>query len=349
MATPITWALYDNSGAPLLGATPTFVDFCLRNGAVVTPAPTIIELGGGLYGFEPTSQHEQQGICYLINNGTGANPARIAGGIGIPSLPFSVWYLEDGAGALWTGAPPTIAAGNYRSMTSVLTAPPIVAARSYLFSLTPVQADADVGVTFLSNSPAGAFPESVQDNLKSVPLSSGVVNNIVTSTGGSSVAGPTGDGIPSAELELNAFVAQVRAFMRDYPELNRLIAGEESSNRQIVWAIFDALDDYNSTPPFSGNTLRTFPSKSLLVRGTVLSLLESIGLLQTRNQLSFSDGGLQVGVSDKTPYLQSWIQLFRNSFEEKKMRMKVAINIESAWGGGLSSEFRFVNNFYGEW
>lgn len=158
-----------------------------------------------------------------------------------------------------------------------------------------------------------------------------------------------GSSLPNADLELNAVANQVRAFLRDYAELNRLIAGEESSPRQIVWAIFDALDDFNTSPPFTGFGLSTFPSKSLLIRGTVLSLLESIGLLQTRNHLSFSDGGLQVGVSDKTPFIQSWIQLFRNSYEEKKMKLKVAYNIESAWGGGLSSEYRFVNNFYGEW
>lgn len=344
MANLVSWALYDNSGNPLLGATPTFIDYCLRNGAVVTDQPIIRELGGGLYGFEPTDQHEQQGICYVIDSGVGANPTRLSGAVTRPSTPFTVWYLEDGAGALWTGAAPTIPSGSYRSNTQALTAPPVVAARSYLFSITPSASDLAIGVTALAISPVGAFPSSIQTTLKAV--SSSNINAVQVAQPGSS---STGDGIPSGELELNSFVAQVRSFIRDYPELNRLISGEESTNRQIVWAIFDALDDYNSTPPFSGNSLRNFPSRSLLVRGTVISLLESIGLLQTRNQLSFSDGGLQVGVSDKTPFIQSWIQLFKNSYEEKKMRMKVSINIESAWGGGLNSEFRFINNFYGEW
>lgn len=158
-----------------------------------------------------------------------------------------------------------------------------------------------------------------------------------------------GGNVPRANLELNALATQIRHYLRDFPELNRLISGVESSNRQIVWAIFDALDDFNTSPPFTYFTLETFPSKSLLVRGAVCTLLESIGLLQTRNHISFSDGGLQVGISDKTPFIQSWLQLFRNSYEEKKMRLKIAYNIETAWGGGLQSEYRFVNNFYGEW
>lgn len=155
--------------------------------------------------------------------------------------------------------------------------------------------------------------------------------------------------VPNARPEFNEIVNSVRLFMRDYPEVNRLIAGVEHSNRQIVWAIMDTLDDFNATPPFTAIPLSSFPSKSLFIRGVVCALLESVGLLQTRNQLTFSDGGIQVGISDKTPYIQSWLQVFRNQYEEKKMKMKVAMNIENAWGGGLFSEFRFINNFYGEW
>jgi hypothetical protein len=155
--------------------------------------------------------------------------------------------------------------------------------------------------------------------------------------------------LPRAELELHSLVQQVRSFTRDYPELNRLIAGVESSNRQIVWAIMDALDDFNTSPPFTRFGIEDFPSRSLFVRGIVCSLLESVGLLQTRNHLAFSDGGLQVGISDKTPFIQAWLQLFRNSYEEKKVRLKIAYNIETAWGGGVHSEYRYCNNFYGEW
>lgn len=155
--------------------------------------------------------------------------------------------------------------------------------------------------------------------------------------------------LPNAELELNALVQAVRLYMRDFPELNRLINGEESSNRQIVWAIMDTLDDFNTTPPFTGFGVGTFPSKSLLVRGVAITLLESVGLLQTRNHLSFSDGGIQVGINDKTPYIQSWLQLLKNSYEEKKQRLKVSYNIESAWGGGIHSEYLFANTFYGSW
>jgi hypothetical protein len=160
---------------------------------------------------------------------------------------------------------------------------------------------------------------------------------------------PTPGDLPRANTQLDAFVNTVRLFLRDYAELNRLVDGEESSNRQIMWAIADCLDDFNTTPPFTSFGIADFPSRSLLLRGTVCNLLESIGLLQTRNHLQFSDGGITVGINDKTPFLQSWLQVFRNAYEAKKKDLKVSYNIENAWGGGIFSEFRFINNFYGEW
>jgi hypothetical protein len=110
----------------------------------------------------------------------------------------------------------------------------------------------------------------------------------------------------------------------------------------------DTLDDFNSTPHFTSFGLDNFPSMSLLVRGTTCSLIESIGLLQTRNHLSWTDGGIQIN-TDRTPYLQSWLQVLRNSYEEKKGRIKVSMNIEGAWGGGMHSELIMITSWYGSW
>ena len=51
--------------------------------------------------------------------------------------------------------------------------------------------------------------------------------------------------IPSASQQMNEAVAYIRAYLRDFPELNRLIKGEETSDRMIAWAVLDVLDDFN--------------------------------------------------------------------------------------------------------
>lgn len=152
---------------------------------------------------------------------------------------------------------------------------------------------------------------------------------------------------PSNKIALEQFVGLVRTFMRDYAELNRLCQGEEHSDRLIAFAILDALEDFNSTPPMTSYQLCNFPSKQLLRMGAVITLLESIGLLMTRNHITVSDGGVQTGINDKTPLIQSWIQLFTNKYETKKDRLKIALNIEGGWGGGVHSEYLFTTGFYG--
>jgi hypothetical protein len=128
------------------------------------------------------------------------------------------------------------------------------------------------------------------------------------------------EGIPGMTDTTRSFIQSVRGFMRDHPELNRLVKGRESSDRQIAWAVIDALSEFNGTPHFTTYTLDNLLDRglySLMLRMTVVSLMESIAILQTRNHLNYSDGGISVGVNDKTPLLMNWIQLYRGTTEQK--------------------------------
>jgi len=159
--------------------------------------------------------------------------------------------------------------------------------------------------------------------------------------------------VPGASPTFNQFVAGVRLYMRDYPELNRLVAGEESSGRMIAFAVLEALSDFTAHPP----NLGVFSFEYFLARGwthhlrigTICRLLEMVGILQTRNHLPFSDGGLNVAVSDKTPLLQSWIQLFERRWETWKERTKISENIARCMGTGgegLASEYFAIHGYF---
>ena len=160
-------------------------------------------------------------------------------------------------------------------------------------------------------------------------------------------------GVKAMSPVLQSFVQTVRLFMRDHPELNRIVAGEESSDRMIMWAIVDALSDFNGTPPFIGTfqleDLINANQQNLLTRMVVCSLLESVGLLQTRNHINYSNGGLNVGVNDKTPLIMNWLQYFQGTVEQKKQRVKTTMNINQILGPnntGLHSELFAVNASY---
>lgn len=160
------------------------------------------------------------------------------------------------------------------------------------------------------------------------------------------------EGIPRATPMMRNFVAMVRLYMRDFPELNRLVRGEESSDRQIAWAVLDALDNFNGTPPLTAMILDELlmrNQRSLLLRMTVIALLESVALLQIRNHINYSNGGINVGVNDKAPMILQWLQYYKSYTEQLKLRVKVALNIESILGPsntGLHSELWAVNATY---
>lgn len=145
-------------------------------------------------------------------------------------------------------------------------------------------------------------------------------------------------------------VENVRFFMRDYAELNRLTKGKDHSDRHIMWAVLDTLSDWSSTPPFIGANLAMIINRgwqSAFTRGVAISLLESLHFLHLRNFVSYSDGG--VNLQTENPQLiQAALQLLKNEYEQKKQRILIATNIEGALEGvGVHSEYIFVNSFWG--
>jgi len=159
-------------------------------------------------------------------------------------------------------------------------------------------------------------------------------------------------GIEGMSPTMRAFVQQVRLFLRDFAALNRLIAGEESSERMIGWATLDAISRFNGIPHFTQLTLEDLVQRGqthLLTRMATESLLESVGLLQTRNHINYSNGGINVGVNDKTPLIMNWLQMFKATTEQRVSQVKVAMNIEYILGPsnrGVASEYWSVNSTY---
>lgn len=140
----------------------------------------------------------------------------------------------------------------------------------------------------------------------------------------------------------DGFNARVRIYMRDFSANNRLITGEETDDMMLDLARELALEDYNTTPPISNYSLNNMPSMSLLLQGTVIQVLQSAGLLQSRNRLNYNDGGISVAISDKAGDYQSWIASFLNIYERKKRELKISINITGAYGF-VPSEYSFSN------
>jgi hypothetical protein len=136
-----------------------------------------------------------------------------------------------------------------------------------------------------------------------------------------------------------AHIQSVRLFMRDFAELNLLVRGEESSDRMIAWATVDFLSDFNGMPPFTSfslDDLFSYHLQHLAVRGTIISLLQSLMIFYGRNHLPFSDGGMSVSINDKAPIIQAMLHLFQSAYEQNKRMVKTALNIQGIMDQGPS-------------
>jgi len=146
---------------------------------------------------------------------------------------------------------------------------------------------------------------------------------------------------------MEQFKSEVRGYIRDFPELNRLISGEESSDRMVEYCIWLSIDEWNTTPPVTANVLSDFPSRLILLHLTLCHLLTSVGILKSRNRFTYNDGGFSVQTEEQDTMYSRWIQLLRSQVDPKLMRLKVALNISGGYGGGLGSEYGWINGWYG--
>jgi len=148
-------------------------------------------------------------------------------------------------------------------------------------------------------------------------------------------------------LALAQFKDEVRGYIRDFPELNRLIAGEESSHRMVEYCIWLAVDEWNTTPPLANVGVANFPSRGILLQLTICHLLTSVGILKSRNRMPYNDGGFSVDPESQDGAYQQWISLLRSQLNPRMVNLKVALNIAGGWGAGAPSEYGVINGWYG--
>lgn len=131
----------------------------------------------------------------------------------------------------------------------------------------------------------------------------------------------------------------LRLFLRDTPQLNRLLRKEESDNELLDFAIEMTISDWNSTSPHIDHIdIGNYPSLYLLMHGAVIQILKSQGLYQARNELSYQAGGSSFMRFNKSSYYMNWMINLSNDYEIKKRNIKIAKNITGGWGG-ISSEY----------
>lgn len=131
-------------------------------------------------------------------------------------------------------------------------------------------------------------------------------------------------------------------------ELNILNGQEiENSNLRILKYFQRAIRDLNSGTPITKYQIKDFPDEGLLIDGAVIFYLIANGILQMRNQLDYNDGGLAIGMFNKTGQYQSWAQFLLQTYQQNKMSFKQGELARSYNAGflGIGSEFGYLTGW----
>lgn len=136
-------------------------------------------------------------------------------------------------------------------------------------------------------------------------------------------------------------VPEVRAFLFDRcAEDNRLLGSTQFTDDEIMEAMRNPVDEWNSTPPTVGSfSTVSFPWRLPWMKGTAAYLLKSAAIQQTRNNATYQTGTVSANDSDKG---QAFLQLGEMLYKEWRdwmMAKKREINISLGWGHAAWADF----------
>ena len=131
---------------------------------------------------------------------------------------------------------------------------------------------------------------------------------------------------------------EVREFINDKIENNHLLDDVEFTNTRINLAMEVAVDRFNMLPPIGKTDVFSFPSKTVLMYGTLWALFDGQAAMLARNHMSYSDGGIQIPVEERMALYRELAVSYLQVFESSGKAIKVEQNFEDGWGG-VSSDY----------
>lgn len=124
----------------------------------------------------------------------------------------------------------------------------------------------------------------------------------------------------------------VRLYIRDQVEYNRLIDELEFTDERIAQAKELALGMFNIMSPLTDYKEENFPSKVLLLIGTLWHLFNGEAAMAGRNEMSYTDGGLTIPIEERFQYYSALAAQYQQQFQQASQQLKIHQNLESGWG-----------------
>ena len=143
-------------------------------------------------------------------------------------------------------------------------------------------------------------------------------------------------------------IEKCKLFMIDMVSKNDLCEEVEYTDQQYAFACELTVSKWNCTTPCSNVTVENFPNSCdyLLCLGTAAMLMRSTSISQLRNQLTYTDGNIHVGITDKHRDYQNAANTYFAEWERMVRAKKNEMNNDSAWGDSDSPYISVGYSYY---
>ena len=126
---------------------------------------------------------------------------------------------------------------------------------------------------------------------------------------------------------------EIRIFLRDHPETNKLLMDFEFTPEEIRTAQTLAVDRWNDTPPFLNNfSTNDFPFRWAWLVGTTANLLTMAAHKFRRDNLTYTVPGGSIDDQNKAPIYDQAAAVLSAQYQDWMIKTKVHINISQCWG-----------------
>jgi hypothetical protein len=139
-------------------------------------------------------------------------------------------------------------------------------------------------------------------------------------------------------------VREIRSRMRDYPEINYLYSGKESSDEDYARILWEAMEKVSASAPVltdSWSFRSGFPRGLIpfLLDLSVAIALREVSLWMMRNDFQYQTGNTTVRLYDRWRAYQTIYQALMAEANNSIKEWKTAYNSERAWGMSLTEMF----------
>jgi hypothetical protein len=131
------------------------------------------------------------------------------------------------------------------------------------------------------------------------------------------------------------YVGFLRDFLKDLAANNILLKFQQENTDDLLGLYLDmALSGLNATPPPVANyQYSNFPFSATLLHKAALECLLSNDIKKSRNDLTYSDGGITVNDGPKYQYIIQVLQVMVKQEEDFWRQFLINTNINLGWGG----------------